>query len=329
MPEMDGLQVAKSIRADPELANIPLVLLSSGDADPNEIEAAHLDADLTKPVRESQLFNALTTVLASTEDAEPARSGEAGSPGDVRERRGTVLVAEDNPVNQRVALGMLELLGYGVELVGSGRDAVHAAEARSFDAILMDVQMPDMDGLDAATAIRQFEASRGRHTPIIAMTANARREDRDAVLAAGMDAYLPKPITVEALSEILTAWIRHFDGMEEEPVLDPATLDALRELDPNGDGRLLDGLLQTFIDDADLKVQDLAQAIAQGDPDRVARAAHGLKGGALAIGATRIRALAQEMEVAGKKADLSAAAYVLPQLKAALSQLTETTAGRP
>ncbi len=231
MPGMDGLELARAITADPALATTRLVLLTSqgqrGDA--TAAQAAGYVAYLTKPVCEAHLYACLTTVRPPSAAAHPAHEGPfADRPALVTRHslaeaaaRATarILLAEDNVINQKVAVRMLEKLGYRVDLVANGLEALDALARIPYDAILMDCQMPEMDGFAATAEIRRCEA-RGegqeaigrsltsRHMPIIAMTANAMQEDRDRCLAAGMDDYMSKPIQPKVLAEVLARWVR-------------------------------------------------------------------------------------------------------------------------
>jgi PAS domain S-box-containing protein len=213
MPGMDGLDVARAIRADPALASTRLVLLAS--ATPRErgelARRVAIDAFLTKPVRPVQLYTCLATVLAGPgEGAVAARPST--SPPDPPPRpagQGRVLVVEDNAVSQRVAVRMLETRGYRADAVANGREALEALARVPYDLVLMDCQMSEMDGYAATAEIRRREQARGaRRMPIIAMTANAMAGDDQACLAAGMDAYIPKPITRAHLDAVLAQWQR-------------------------------------------------------------------------------------------------------------------------
>jgi two-component system sensor histidine kinase/response regulator len=201
MPEMDGLDLARHITADAELAATGLVLLTSGP-DPSELEAraAGISASLTKPVQLSRLQATLQGVVGNTREG--ARPPVAASPS----RRGRVLVVEDGEINQLVATGILEHLGYSVDVADGGAEALAAMRDATFDAVLMDVQMPGMDGYQATAEIRRIEADE-RHTPIIAMTAGAVAGDAERCLAAGMDDYLSKPIDVATVDAALGRWV--------------------------------------------------------------------------------------------------------------------------
>jgi CheY-like chemotaxis protein len=213
MPGMDGLELAQRVKTDPTLTSTRLLLLTSLNQY-NMVEntyRAGIDAILTKPVRQAQLFNCLSTVLGASGDS-PSASSEPEAPsaegaGDTYERQARILLAEDNAVNRDVTTMMLEKLGYRVDAVKDGVEAVEAlSHTSSYAAVLMDVQMPEMDGYKAAKEIRRGEGE-GRHTPIIAMTGNVMQEDSEKVLEAGMDDYVSKPVGLQELSEVLRRWV--------------------------------------------------------------------------------------------------------------------------
>jgi CheY-like chemotaxis protein len=208
MPEMDGLELAQAIKADPALAAVRLVLLSSAAqrGQGHEIQQAGIAASLTKPIRQVQLSACLTTVLGATPVSAPLgpRLPQAVALAQGRVR---VLVAEDNVVNQKVVVRMLEKLGCRVDVVADGHEAVAALDPIAYDLVFMDCQMPELDGFAATAAIRAREAQIGGHVPIIAMTANTMQGDRERCLAAGMDDYVSKPAKAEDLTAILRRWI--------------------------------------------------------------------------------------------------------------------------
>ncbi len=208
MPGLDGEQTARLIKADPDLTRVPLVLLSSiGDLPDVTKRSAAIGsaAALTKPIRQSTLFQVLTGV--SGPRSEPELSAElrsAAEPKPVLSLR--VLLAEDDAVSRKVAIRLLEKLGCRVDPVSNGREAVAAFARSRYDLVLMDVQMPETDGFAATAEIRRVEAGSGRRTPIVAITAHAIEGDRERCLAAGMDDYLPKPVSSRALAEKLSHW---------------------------------------------------------------------------------------------------------------------------
>ncbi|MEW6281638.1 MAG: response regulator, partial [Candidatus Eremiobacterota bacterium] len=197
MPEMDGKETARRIRENPATATVPLILLSSMGVDREQFLESGFRKVLTKPVRQAQLRMALLDCLG-VPDALPPTPVAGDRLDGLR-----VLVAEDNPVNQKVVTRMLERAGCRIHTVGNGKEALSSFAQFSFDVVLMDVQMPEMDGLQATAAIRRLEKERGLHTPIIALTANAMEGDRERILAQGLDDYLPKPIRANALVNLL------------------------------------------------------------------------------------------------------------------------------
>jgi CheY-like chemotaxis protein len=204
MPAMDGLELAAIIRSDPELASVRLLLLSSVSVEAEAAARAGFEARLTKPVRLSSLYDALVRAVSPA----PTKADRAAAPppGPVPGSRGVILVVEDNAINQEVAKGIMAKLGFGSDVAADGVEALEALERRSYDAVLMDCHMPEMDGFEATAEIRRREASR-RHVPIIAMTAGARAEDRERCLAAGMDDYLAKPVKSRELAAVLDRWM--------------------------------------------------------------------------------------------------------------------------
>ncbi|MEW6270913.1 MAG: response regulator, partial [Thermodesulfobacteriota bacterium] len=214
MPGMDGIALARAIKADPALRGMPLVMLTAVNDSrwAAEAERAGIAACLVKPVREQKLVACLDGILAAAGEAErPGARGSLLSMTASRERahrkaRPRVLVAEDNAINARVALRILDRLGFDADAVANGRAAVEAMGDGRYDAVLMDWQMPEMNGLQAALAIRARETA-GRHTPIIAMTASSMEGDRDACLASGMDDHIAKPVRPEELKVVLDRWL--------------------------------------------------------------------------------------------------------------------------
>ena len=337
MPNKDGLQLARSIKADPLLRGTRLVMLTSmgqrGEGE--EARKAGIAAYLTKPVRQTELRDALSTVAAgprsAEEDAVPSyhavvekgiitRHGLAEKRAGARPR---LLVAEDNPVNQKVALRTLEKLGYRVDVVGNGLEALEALARVPYAAVLMDVQMPEMGGYEATEEIRRREGS-DRHTPIIAMTANAMMGDREAALAVGMDDYIAKPVRVEDLETILRNWVPHEAPM---PPLTPAqqavdgvtsidwtVLDGLRGIRGEGEPDLLVELAQIFEEDTPARITALRDALERGDAEGLRLGAHGLKGGSGSLGARRMALIAERIEAIARAGELAPAAEQIEML---------------
>lgn len=231
MPEINGLDLARLIKSDADLASTSLILLTSNPhVDPVELAAAGIGEWLTKPVRNSEFYDRLMRLKAGIQPLPHAQAEGIQDQPEVPSR-GHVLVVEDNAVNQLVAREMVSKLGYGVDVVTDGAEAVSAVAASTYAAVLMDCHMPVMDGFEATRAIRTAEGA--GHVPIIAMTAGAMDEDRERCLAAGMDDFLTKPVDLDALGKTLKRWVPPAPShASEKPALDEARLDALRQLGP-------------------------------------------------------------------------------------------------
>jgi signal transduction histidine kinase/DNA-binding response OmpR family regulator len=203
MPKMDGAAVAAEIRRDPALRDMVVVLLTSAGHSEHPIPG--VDIELVKPVRPSQLFDVLHTLLSGKPEYSKRAAGDEELQASVRSERGArVLVVEDNAANLKVAVRMIERLGYRPDTAGNGIEAVRALGGIDYDAVLMDCQMPEMDGYEATRQIRRHER---RHIPIIAMTASAMAGDRERCLAAGMDDYISKPIKLHVVAAVLERWL--------------------------------------------------------------------------------------------------------------------------
>ena len=218
MPEMDGEELGRLIKADPAIAGVHLIMMTSMGArgDASRLEGVGFAAYLTKPVKQSQLFDCLMVVMHREDPAEAGvrRIVTRHSLADRVKRRARILLAEDNAINRKVALKTLERLGYRAEAVDDGQAAVDALATRHFDLVLMDVQMPVMDGVAATRRIREKASPVLDHeVPIVALTAHAMADDRAACLAAGMNDYLSKPIQPDKLAAVIARWMRR----EEDP----------------------------------------------------------------------------------------------------------------
>ncbi|MBA3502091.1 MAG: response regulator, partial [Deltaproteobacteria bacterium] len=302
MPGMDGLEVARVLQGDPQLATIPVVMLGSVTGQSSEITRAYgLAAYLTKPVRQGRLFEVLTTVIGRSRPSQPTRPSQQV----VRARRGRVLVAEDNVVNQKVASGMLLKLGYEVDIVADGQRALEAVSKTSYAAILMDCQMPRMDGFEATLKLRRWEANTNHRIRVIAMTANAMRGDRERCLAVGMDDYLSKPLKMEDLEAALMLAGPQPPEIpaDAEPgdvrvhqLLHVAQLEIIRSLQEDGQPDLIAELATIYAEQATNCLDELSTALATGDATTIARVAHGLKGVSANLGARRVVTLCGGIE---------------------------------
>jgi two-component system sensor histidine kinase/response regulator len=294
MPDMDGLQLARAMSADENLRSIALIMLTSTpQMDRAELAAAGIRQWSMKPVRSSDFHDRLMLLVSGATPVVPAplAQRDPDSPS-----RGLVLVVEDNGVNQLVAREMVTKLGYRVQVVSDGAQAVAAVEAASYDAILMDCHMPVMDGFDATVAIRRLEGEASR-VPIIAMTAGVQDEDRQRCIDAGMDAFLAKPVDFSALEDALAGLVHYNSQADPDgPALDVARLDVLRNLGPADGYGLLTEAAHTFRSEARASLLALGHAIALSDIQALKYAAHKLKGGAANIGAARTAALCARLE---------------------------------
>jgi len=337
MLEMDGVQLSQRIKDDSTISSTRLVLLTStgGQGDVEKSRQSGIEAYLTKPVRQSDFYDALAMLMRDPSETDPPERPRLVTRRALREseHRPGVLLAEDNPVNQKVAMLMLEKLGYRVEVAADGRQALEALERGPYAAVLMDVQMPEMDGYEATAEIRRREGG-ALHTPIIAMTANAMQGDREKALQAGMDDYLAKPVKSGELDATLKRWLpreneekpRKFDAdartvISEEDAnrenleypLDRVTLEGLREL---GGSELIADLAEVFSSDTLPRLANLQVAVESGDAEAVERIAHTLKGSSANMGARRMAGICEELQKAGVSKDLAGALDLLDQLEA-------------
>jgi signal transduction histidine kinase/CheY-like chemotaxis protein len=339
--ELEGtsaLLLASCIKADPTTRATRLLILSPERlaADPVQRREAGVAYQLIKPARAGDLFACLATrprgaTAPAPQFVPPPPLPSASGRG--RPRR--VLLAEDNPVNIEVAKAMLESLGLDAHCAKNGDEALKAVRAGDYDAVLMDCQMPVMDGFAATAAIRheESEAGRARVLPIIAITANALQGDREACLAAGMDDYLSKPFTQQELAAVIGRWVAlplaatvHHD--DEPPRLPPETveviqrevinrvaLDNIRALSQERGDALVQKVIAAYVDDTPQHLQTLRQAIAGLDTGSVRKVAHSLKSASANIGAQKLAQLCKEMENLGRADTTDGAACILTDME--------------
>ncbi len=323
MPEMDGLDLARAIKEEPSLFAVKLVLLTSFGQRGHGAEAARIgiSAYLTKPVDEADLYDCLVEVM---DEGRRKRAPHLVTRHTLRELRplagAQVLVAEDNEVNQKVAVRILEKLGYRVEVADDGREALEACARVAYDAVLMDGQMPGMDGYEATRRIREREEG-GRRLPIIAMTASAMKGDREKCLEAGMDDYVSKPVTPEALAAVLRRWVRPpaAPAATESPeapaadgLLDETIVSSLMSVDD--DGSLMDEVVATFLKIAPVRLGAIRKA-AKGDPVQLERAAHSFLGSCGNLGCRAMADLCARLEVLGRSGSTEGAAELARALE--------------
>jgi len=342
MRGMDGAALARAIKADETLKATRLVLMTSlgqrGDA--RRMEEIGFTAYLTKPARQSELFGCLSAVLADTAVAQPSQPMVTRHTiREMRRRAVRILLAEDNITNQEVAVGILKKMGLRADAVANGAEAVKALGTLPYDLVLMDVQMPEMDGLEATREIRNPKSAIPNHQiPIIAMTAHAMQGDRERCLEAGMNDYVTKPVSPQALAEVLDKWLpkktapptkqatpRPEDTppvSAQEPetsVFDRAGMMA-RMMD---DEDLARTVAEGFLEDIPRQIEALRGYLDAGDAPGAERQAHAIKGASANVGGERLRGVAFEMEKAGKAGDLDVVKARMADLEAQFNALKE------
>ncbi len=328
---LDWARLAQAIHTDRLLASTATLLITTlVEAASLNGRGAAIDATVLEPLRQSQLFD---TLVSLTSRRRPGRVPAPARPREGPVRRPIagprVLVAEDSPINQQVVLGMLEALGYQADVVPNGRAALEALARASYAAVLMDCQMPEMDGYQATAELRRREAG-ARHTPVVGLTAHAMPGDRERCLAAGMDDYVPKPVRMADLAAALARWVRSPAGpgaasasapaSEDREAIDPAMLDQLRRL-RSPDGRdPLAYYVRLFGEQAPGRIAAMRDAVARDDRATLRATAHALKGEARLLGAREVAALCGELEQLANTATAAELADRLARLEVALAQ---------
>ena len=326
MPDMDGFAVAERISRDTRHAGLKLVILTSaGSQDVNRCRKLGISASLSKPIKQSELFDVIINVIGETA-AKKLRGLQPRKKGSTRGKV-RVLVAEDNEINQLVARRLFEKLGHKVKLVSNGREALSAVRTGLFDLVAMDVQMPEMDGLDATRAIRDLEKKTGSHIPIMAMTAHALKGDRERCLAAGMDGYVSKPIRAQALAKAISEAMR-LRKTAKAPTRTPnRTNSAINEAalleGVDGNRRLLRKLARLFLADYPLHLAQIKDALRDGNAEALAKAAHTLKGAVGNFAAKKAAAATQLMEVLAREGELREASDAFSKLESELVRLSD------
>ncbi len=342
MPNMNGETLAQKIKADPKIAKTVLVMLSSvGETfTPQQLRASGIVEMLHKPVRQSELFDALQSAWrVAFEGGAHHSSGEqdaVSDENDVPALNLRVLLVEDNDVNRAVAVGMLKRLNCACSISVDGCEALDAVRTEAFDVVLMDCQMPVMDGYTATREIRRLEKSSGRPPiPIVAMTANAMKGDRERCLEAGMDDYLAKPVRLAQLADILArsagrpALPRRHSKSSTPTVAAETTqetpapvfdLDAAMRI-VGGDGALLKEVIKVFLDDVPKRIANMKDALIAGNTSTAERCAHSIKGASGNVGGERLRQMAYHLETACRDNDVKQAATLTAELETELAAL--------
>jgi len=336
MPVMDGFELVERIKQSPDLDYATIMMLTSSGqrGDAARCRKLGISAYLTKPIRQSSLLDAIMIVLGKTEPQ------EAGVPLVTRHtlreklRPLRILLAEDNPINQKVATAMLEKRGHAVVVAEDGREALallYDQGIQPFDLILMDVQMPEMDGFEATTHIREKEKATGAHVPIIALTAGVMKGDREMCLQAGMDGYVAKPLKADdllaAIEETFGPQMAYERDAGSTPQLEHEATDAFDSgvalASVDGDRKLLKEVVGIFMADYPKLMSEMKRAISEGDALGLNRAAHGLKGSVGNFGATILFEMARQLEMMGKSGDLTPAGDAFALVEAEMERLKQ------
>ena len=331
MPDVNGFMLAKQIRDDADIRLTPLIMLTSGGRTGEIVKRQELmiAASLMKPVKQSELFDVIMSITTNAGPRIEPASVAAPEPGKAV-RALKILLVEDNLLNQKLATGILARHGHQLTIANNGLEAIGAYQAERFDVILMDVQMPVMDGFAATAAIRELERVQGTKTPIVAMTAHALKGDRERCLAAGMDEYLSKPIRSKQLAAFLetlmpqdshprtSSFIGKPESLPVDSLIDWKT--AMEGVD--GDRNLLKSVVEVFLDESQRSLQELILAVHSQDAARVRSRGHSLKGAMLGVGAFATADLAQTLEMGAGDGSLQSMTASLQDLEQQYGRIT-------
>ena len=335
MPVMDGETLGKKIKEDDKIKDTLLMVVTSvgrrGDA--SRLKKVGFSAYLTKPVKQSQLHDTLITLLNKVPSAKMAESVPIVTKYTIEEekkRKVRILVAEDNPTNQMVALNILKKFGYRADAVSNGLEAIKSLESTPYDLVLMDVQMPEMDGYEATKSIRDKSSKVLNHNiPIVAMTAHAMKGDRELCIDAGMDDYVAKPIDRNELKDALEKYLFGESSQknnEDKIFSPPASIDESKVFDESdalerlGDDReLLMEIIQVFVEEIPEQILQLKAAFEESDKDKLKRMGHTIKGSAGNLGAIGIQRVALEIENSGDNNDFEKSSNLIEKLESEIS----------
>jgi signal transduction histidine kinase/CheY-like chemotaxis protein len=342
MPGMDGIEVATTLRKNADFQDLRMIMLTSLDG-PGEAEMARetgITAYLVKPVRQSRLLNAITSAMG----IETAEANDTDKQTSRCFTGASVLLIEDHPINQEVGKAMLEQIGCSVELAANGKVALDLYSYKSYDLLLMDCQMPEMDGYEATRAIRKRETAQNngkRRVPIIALTAHALEGDREKSFEAGMDDHLSKPFTLDQLSGVLakhlpfqnvgsdTAASSLRDGCnnneipqtdrqpdsEDNPGMDRAVLDRIRAIEAQGSTGLLNTVITYYVNESPGIISSLRRAVEENNPELMQELAHSFKSASGNVGARTVAELCKEMELEGRAKSVQRGFELLAQIE--------------
>jgi CheY-like chemotaxis protein/HPt (histidine-containing phosphotransfer) domain-containing protein len=351
MPGMDGEQAARAIKSDPSLREVKIIILTSmgqrGDA--VRLEALGCSGYLLKPVKQQMLFDAILAILGRREDdVEGLITRHKLS--EKRKAGARILLAEDNPVNQKLAVITLQKADYQVDAVETGLQALEKVKTNRYGLVLMDVQMPEMDGFEATRRIREWELKNNQHIPIIAMTAHAMAGDRERCIDSGMDDYVSKPLEPSVLFSAIDRWLVRGDTekeanssiSEDNPtiqgaekiearstfVVDPSIETVPADLEAalyrfNGDREFMKEMCRDFREHLPLRLEELKLELRDGNVNALSRTAHNLKGMSMNFNADVLSQLALELETCGRQDDLTAAPALVARIENEINRLRE------
>jgi CheY-like chemotaxis protein/HPt (histidine-containing phosphotransfer) domain-containing protein len=342
MPGMDGEMLGKAIREDQRLADTLMVLLTSvgtrGDA--RHFSELGFAGYLTKPLKHHELFQVLSMVLGNKEAKKTTHRPSLTTRFSVREsvqplacNKARILLAEDNLTNQQVALGILKKLGLQADAVLNGEEALQSLTATPYDLVLMDVQMPVLDGMETTRRIRNPQSEVLNHAiPIIAMTAHAMQGDKEKCLQAGMNDYVSKPVNPKTLSDTLKKWLGTTEPKPspEKGRIEEAIDQGVPVFDRKGymerlldDIELAHSIMEEFLKDIPSQIRTLETLLESGDRNGVERQAHTIKGTSANVGGEQLRAVAAAMEKAAKAGDLHSVKAQIPEMETQFARLRE------
>ena len=337
MTGMDGMLLGRIISSNKDLKNVSLIMLNSAGEQTyiGKQNEANFKACITKPVKASELFTKLSDISATDKQAyEPEISAEGSEIHIIPTNKARILLVEDNYVNQQVAQSMLQKLGITADIANNGLEAIEALEKREYDLVLMDVQMPEMDGFEATRHIRDQQSSvLDHHVPIIAMTAHAMKGYKESCLEAGMDDYIPKPVSLQSLRRLLEKWQNlpqkeaYLDDMipeEKKSSVNLPIFDKEEVLERvMNDKKTASKIIKIFLEDTPKQINALRECIERGELDKVSWYAHKIKGSSSNMGGIALSSVAAEMEIAGNEGKIDKITALMPEVEKQYELLIE------
>jgi len=345
MESMDGYDLAHQIKKEPSIASTKLILLTAyyGEDQDKLASEAGFAAWICKPIKVSHFYDVITNVICSetalSSNASSAQKTDSSTTSCSKNTnsKGLILLVEDNPVNQKLVRKQLEKIGFSVQVVDTGRKAVeeYIKNSKDYQLILMDCQMPVMDGFEATRIIRKTEISSNHHIPIIAMTANTTQEDRKSCLSAGMDDYVSKPVNVETVTRILDRWLyterlrtgngsgSQSESMPQFKTIDEQIIQSIRSLQANGQPDLLTDLIDTYFKESAEALEFIEKAIETTDFNLLLLKSHDLNGGSRNMGAIALAELCRRLELQARNGALENANKIFQEIKQEYQQVKE------